>query len=736
MSPDYAVAIDAEGICSALTAPVIVGQDIEGLLYVSRRTPGAFGDADESLLVRLADHAAAAIRTDRLFAAEQAARAHAQRSAENFRNLVDTLDAIVLEADATTFQVTFVNHRAEAILGYPREAWYADPGFWASRIHPDDRDWAVAHCAAATAEGRDHVMAYRMLAADGRVLWIHDLVRVLPAETGSPRRLRSVMVDVTERRRAETMLAGEREILRLIAAGAPLSQVLDETCRLLESMHEGVLASILLVEAGHLRHGASPNLPRAYVEAIKAIPIGPSAGSCGTAAYRKAVVAVEDIGTDPLWAEARQVVLPLGLRACWSSPVLDAAGDVLATIALYRPLPGMPSAEELERADRATDLVRIALERDRALAALQRSEERYRALATQVPAMTWVADSRGTTTIVSANAEQLTGSPTEELAAGGKDAWFARVHPDDVATVRGRYAALEFQQEPFDVEYRLRHHDGHWIWVHDRAVCTDAGGGIVHFAGVLTDITARKHAELEVQQQRQLLAHLTRVATLGELSGALAHELNQPLTSILSNAQAALRLLDQAPVDLAEIRAILGDIADEDRRAGEVIRRLRALLRRGETARQLLDVNEVTSDVLRLARSELIGHGVTVSVQLATGLPKVRADRVALQQVLLNLILNACDAMRLEDPLRRELTVASTLDGDSGVRVAVVDRGAGLPSDGAECLFEPFFTTKEHGLGLGLVICRSLIASHGGRLGAVDNPDRGATFWFTLPTEP
>ena len=736
MAPEYAAAIDAEGICSAMTAPIIVGREVEGLLYVSNRTPRTFSDADESVLVRLADHAAAAIHTSRLFAAEQAARAEAQRSAENFRDLVDTLDAIVLEADADTLQVTFVNHRAETVLGYPCEAWYADPNFWAKQVHPDDRDWAVAHCQDEIAQNRDHVMQYRMLTADGRVLWVHDLIRILPAEPGGRRRLRSVIVDVTERRRAETLLGGEREILRLIAAGAPLASVLDEICRLIETLRDDVLASILLVESGHLRHGAAPRLPRAYVEAIDGVAIGPSTGSCGTAAYRKTPVTVADITTDPLWADYRDVALPHGLRACWSSPVLDGGGEVLATFALYQRVPAEPSAEEVELVARATHLIRIAVERDQATEALQRSEAQYRALATHIPAMTWVANTRpGGMIIISPNAEQIIGSTAEELSAGGKEEWFARIHPDDVVTVRERYAALESRREPYDFEYRMLHRDGHWIWIHDCGTSPYERDGVTYFAGILTDVTARKEAELEVQQQRQLLTHLTRVATLGELSGALAHELNQPLTSILSNAQAGLRLLAQEQVDLDEIRAILRDIADEDRRAGDVIRRLRALLRRGETPRQPLDVNEVTSEVLRLARSELISHGVTAAVQLTPGLPKVRADRIAVQQVLLNLIVNACDAMRLEEPPQRRLRVATAVDGEGAVRIAIVDRGAGLPADRVERLFEPFFTTKEHGLGLGLVICRSIVAAHGGNLGAAPNPDRGATFWFTLPAD-
>ncbi len=735
MSAEHAEAIDAEGICSALAVPIIVGQAIEGLLYVCSRTPRSFSDADETVLVRLADHAAAALHNNRLFTAEQSARTEAQAAAGNFRDLVDTLDAIVLDADAETFQVTFVNRRAEAILGYPRDEWYADPEFWKRHLHPEDRHQAVRLCSEATAEGRDHVLQYRMRAADGRVVWMHDTVRVLTGAPGQRPQLRSVMVDITERKRADAVLAGEREILGLIATGAPLARVLDGICRLIESMRDGLLASVLLVESGHFRHGAAPSLPQSYVEALDNIAIGPTVGSCGAAAFRKEPVVVADIATDPLWAPYRDLALPHGLRACWSSPVLDSTGEVMATFALYHHVPGLPGAEEMELVARATHLIRIAVERDRATVDLQRSEERYRALVTHIPAVTWLADDRSGSILVSPNAAQVTGFTAEELTARGKDGWFDRIHPDDVETVRRRYEALEFKREPFDLEYRLRHRNDAWIWIHDRAISSYERDGVVYFAGVLTDVTARKQAELEVEQQRQLLTHLTRVATLGELSGALAHELNQPLTAILSNAQAAVRFLDREPLDRAQLREILTDIADEDRRAGEVIRRLRALLRKGETPRQPLDVNEMTSDVLRLAHGELIAHGVTVAAQLAPGLPGVTGDRVALQQVLLNLIVNACDAMRLDEPAQRQLIITTARNGEGTVQVAVVDRGAGLPADGIERVFEPFFTTKVDGLGLGLMICRSIVVAHGGRLWATNNPDRGATFVFTLPAQ-
>ena len=256
------------------------------------------------------------------------------------------------------------------------------------------------------------------------------------------------------------------------------------------------------------------------------------------------------------------------------------------------------------------------------------------------------------------------------------------------------------------------------------------------------DITASKQAEDKAQRQHEELAHLSHITTVSELSGSLAHELNQPLAIILTNAQAAQRLLAQQPPDLAEAREILADIVSEDQRAGEVIRRLRSLLKHGETSLQPLSINEVIEEVLRLTRSDLIGRGITLQRAFAVNLPQVFGDRIQLQQVLLNLILNACDAMAANPPAGRQLALTTT-HHDDRVRVSVSDNGSGLPPD-LERVFESFYTTKKQGLGLGLSICRSIITAHKGRLWAeasvtagipqaATTAGRGATFHFELP---
>src|SRR5688572_5004926 len=241
---------------------------------------------------------------------------------------------------------------------------------------------------------------------------------------------------------------------------------------------------------------------------------------------------------------------------------------------------------------------------------------------------------------------------------------------------------------------------------------------------VIRDVTKQRRAERELLDQRQQMAHLMRVALLGQLSGALAHELNQPLTAILSNAQAAQRLLKSDSIDLTEMHAILNDIVDDDKRAGEVIQRLRSLLKRGEAQVQKVNMNDVVRETLKLAHGDLVARHVIIATNFAPGIACVRGDRIQLQQVLLNLIINAADAMAAVAPEERQVTIAIKTSGDH-VRVSVADRGHGISAEQMSRLFEPFFTTKQQGLGLGLSISRSIVAAHSGRLWAENKLDCG-----------
>jgi len=317
------------------------------------------------------------------------------------------------------------------------------------------------------------------------------------------------------------------------------------------------------------------------------------------------------------------------------------------------------------------------------------------------------------------------------------DRFRSRLHPEDRESVLEAVENSLRTGAEYRSEYRVVLPNGQVRWIAGRGhVEFNGNGQAVRMRGASLDITKRKQAELEAARQRNEMAHLSRVTMLGELSGSFAHELNLPLSAILSNAQAAQRFLANGDVDLAELREILNDIVSEDKRASEVIRRLRLWLKKGEVQQHSLRINNVVRDGLKLLRSDLIDQKVTVDCELARNLPAVIGDPVQLQQVLLNLVVNACDAMvDCTAPERRLLIRTGTENGNGNgaVLVSVTDRGGSIPEEKMEQIFEPFFTTKPKGMGLGLSVCHTIIAAHRGKLWATNNADRGATFHFSLP---
>lgn len=323
-------------------------------------------------------------------------------------------------------------------------------------------------------------------------------------------------------------------------------------------------------------------------------------------------------------------------------------------------------------------------------------------------------------------------APSEKLDF---DRFRNRLHPEDRESVLQAVENSLSTGAEYRCEYRAVLPNGQIRWIVGRGHVEFTGDGQpVRMRGCALDITGRKQAELEAACHRNEMAHLSRVTMLGELSGSIAHELTQPLSAILSNAQAAQRILASGDANLAELRQILDEVVSEDKRAAEVIRRLRLWLKKGEVQQHPLRIDKVVRDVLNLIRTDLINQKVTVDTELAQNMPTVTGDSVQLQQVLVNLVVNACDAMAACDTLERRLSIRTGIENDGGaVIVSVTDRGTSIPEEKMEQIFEPFFTTKENGMGLGLAVCRTIIAAHRGKLWVTNNTDRGATFHFSLP---
>jgi two-component system, LuxR family, sensor kinase FixL len=311
---------------------------------------------------------------------------------------------------------------------------------------------------------------------------------------------------------------------------------------------------------------------------------------------------------------------------------------------------------------------------------------------------------------------------------------FQRLHPDDREMTRQTLEKASQGDGRYQIEYRVMLPDGRMRWVASQGrVEFDVDGQPLRIKGVSLDITRIKRADLETQAQRIQIAHLQRVASLAELSSSLANELKQPLTAILSNAQAAQIHLARDTYDVEEIKDILGDIVASEKEANKTIDRMSALLKKGEYRPQLLDANELVQEVLLMVNHDLHARAVTVVTELAAGLPSIRGDRLHLQQVLINLILNAADAMSQPAENSRTLTLRSSrVDGDS-VHISVADTGGGIPPGAEEKIFEPYHTTKPQGVGLGLSLSRSIAFDHGGRLWAENQIWGGATFHFMLP---
>jgi PAS domain S-box-containing protein len=654
-----------------------------------------------------------------------------KKSQDRLRLVINTIPGMVWSG-LPDGSFDFVNQPWLTYLGCSWEELSARGGL-RSVVHPDDVGGSDARWKETRAAGRHTDHELRMRRADGQYRWF--LTRALPLhdEQGNIVQWYGTATDIEDRKRAEMLLGGEKRLLEMIARGEPLALTLDALCLLVEELAGGCLSSILLLDPNTncLRHGSAPSLPTKYTEAIDGSVIGPSVGSCGTAAYRREPVIVSDIDTDPLWADYREMASAHGLRACWSTPILSSAGMVLGTFAIYYHEPCSPTPQDSNVISQITHLASIALERAQAVQALERQasllEQAHDAILIWEFPRTIVYWNRGAEQLYGFSREEAIGRPSHEL-----------LHTEHPISRAEFEAALERDGE-WTGELTHTTRDGRKIIVESRHVLMRETDGRWLVLETNRDITERKRAEEEqtraaeaLRQAQADLARVSRVTTMGELTASLAHEVNQPITASVTNAKTCVRWLAGDAPNIEEARDAAMRSAKNGTRAAEIIGRIRLLFQKGTPQRELVDVNEVIREIIVLLRSEATRYSISVRTELGTGFPELIGDSVQLQQVFMNLLLNGIEAMKDVDG-KRELSVKSQMAKDEQLLISISDTGCGLPPQ-ANQIFDAFFTTKLHGTGMGLSISRSIVESHGGRLWAAGNAPRGATFHITLPT--
>jgi PAS domain S-box-containing protein len=380
---------------------------------------------------------------------------------------------------------------------------------------------------------------------------------------------------------------------------------------------------------------------------------------------------------------------------------------------------------------RASGVAQDITERRQIEEQLRTSEEMWRAAFENNPTMFFMVDADGKILLVNPFGAQQLGYTVDELL--GRSVLDVFHEGDRLSVQRNVAECIDRLGTAMQWEFRKVRKDGTVIWVREsaRAVRGPKQGTTVLVA--CEDITEAKRAEEALVQARAEIEHVTRVTTMGELAASIAHEVNQPLAAICTNAGALLRWLARDPAEVDEAREATRRIVRDAARAGEIIERVRALARKSPSRKESLNVNDVLHDVIALTRAEAVKSGVSVEAELAPNVPRVMGDRVQLQQVALNLIVNAIDAIGRTTDGPRQVVVRSARDGPNGVVVTVADSGLGVDPEATPHLFDAFFTTKAQGMGMGLAISRSIVESHGGRIWATENRPRGAAFHFALP---
>ncbi|GJM24452.1 MAG: hypothetical protein DHS20C16_08670 [Phycisphaerae bacterium] len=645
--------------------------------------------------------------------------------------------------DPENFKLLFMSSAYERIVRRPLHEIYSEPTKWIEFIHPEDRDKVAAGFRDFMGGNGELVPELRIIRGDGATRVVQSLGSLIRNDQGTIVRAAGVTRDITERKLQEALQIGQNYILEQMVAGASLQSILKSLVQTLEQQTDGMLGSILLLrneDTPRLYGGAAPSLPEAYCNLIEGVAIGPSVGSCGTPAYRNERVIVEDIQSDPLWADYRDLASQHGLRACWSQPITNSAGEVLGTFALYYHKPKRPTERELDLIDSFAHLTALAIERVQTEEALRKREKENRAIVQNAPYCIHQIDTQGRIISMNSAGIQMMGAKCEQDILGVP--YLDAVAEEDQAKVQETLSAA-LNGRPSEFEFMATNGRA---FASSFVPILDDEGQVVRIMGITQDVTDRKRAEKERLDLESQLRQSQKMEAVGQLAGGVAHDFNNLLTAILGNAEVLLHDLNESPKSklINRLQSGIGEIYSAGTHAATLTRQLLAFSRREVLRPEMIDP-VVTVNKLNALLRRLIGEHIDLGVKLDPKTSLIHADKGQFEQVVINLIVNAVDAMPDGGRLKIELcdvklseTPAPEFE-DAGpgryVQMSVSDNGTGMTPETLERVFEPFFTTKPigKGTGLGLSTVYGILKQSSGFVIVESKIDAGTTFKVYFP---
>ena len=696
------------------------------------------------------------------------AEAKLHENEERLRLALDAAHMGTFDWDIPHNHVTW-SHWHEELWGFQPGEFGGTYEAFAQRLHPEDLPGIDAEVARCIATRKPFVREFRVVWPDGSTHWIASNGEFTFDADGQPSRMHGVVREITALKRAEILLSGEKKVLEMMAEGAPLRTILETITRNVEADANDTRCSILLLDAAgiHLQHGAAPSLPESYNRAIHGAAIGPKAGSCGTAVYRNQPVIVTDIATDPLWDDYRALALPHGLRACWSTPIRSAGGQVLGSFAMYYRAPRAPSSADFEFIARVSHLSAIAIERRSAEEALQVSEERLRLALDAAHMGTFDWDIPNNHITWSHWHEVLWGFKPGEFG-GTYEAFSERIHPDDLPTINAEIAGCIAQRKPYQGEFRVVWPDGSEHWISARGEFTfGADNQPQRMRGAVVEITERKQAEAALLDAKANLEHkvIERTAELQAIQLELhakneelikqnrqVEEANRLKSEFLANMSHELRTPLNAIIGFSELMhdGKVGPIASNHKEyLGDVLTSAQHLLHLINDVLDLakvesgkmefhyapMDLRKVIGEVCEILRTMTSRTRVQVGIDIDKELSEVWGDASKLKQVLYNYLSNALKF----SPEGGQVRVRARREGRDAYRIEVEDQGIGIKTEDIPRLFQEFqqldlsASKKYQGTGLGLALTKRIIEAQGGCVGVESIRGHGSIFYAILP---